>query len=136
MYVSGKKKNAKSERLAETAAVIHIVYLQLRELWTMKVLAIEPNSGPINPVKTKQSIAMSRHIGELQRSVRVPPVTAMEEEPNAPLKNRQIRIVDKLLARAMGTQKRAKRASPIIRGFLRPFISDSGPQTRGPKAKP
>lgn len=136
LYVSGRKKNAKSERLVATITVIHIVHLQPRELWIMKVPDIGPITGPMKPIKTKQSIAMPRLTGELQKSVSAPPVTAMEEEPKAPLKNRQTRIVDKFLARAMGMQKSAKRASPIISGYLLPIFSDKGPQTSGPKANP
>lgn len=102
----------------------------------MNVPAIGPNTGPINPVETKQSIAMPRLTGEFQISVSAPPVTAIEEEPNAPLKNRQTKIVDRLLARAMGMQKRAKKARPMIRGYLRPIFSDKGPQISGPNAKP
>lgn len=136
LYVSGRKKDARRERLAETIAVIHIVHLQPRELWVMKVPAIGPKTGPTNPVATKQSIAMPRLTGVLQRSVSAPPVTAIEEEPKAPLKNRQTRMVERFLAKAMGMQKRAKRASPTSKGYLRPIFSDKGPQTSGPKAKP
>lgn len=136
LYVSGKNTVAKRERPAETIAVIHIVHLQPRELWTIKVPVIGPNMGPINPIETKQSIAIPRLTGELHRSVNAPPATAMADEPNAPLKNRQTRTVDRFLASAMGIQKSAKRASPISKGYLRPIFSDKGPQTRGPKAKP
>lgn len=90
----------------------------------------------MNPMETKQSMAIPRLTGELQRSVSAPPVTAIEEEPNAPLKNRQTRMVARFLARAMGMQKRAKRARPTSKGYFRPTFSDNGPQTSGPHAKP
>lgn len=102
----------------------------------MKVPAIGPKTGPMNPVATKQSIAMPRLTGEVQISVSAPPVTAIEEEPNAPLKNRQTKIVGRFLARAMGMQKIAKSAIPIISGCRRPIFSDRGPQISGPQAKP
>jgi hypothetical protein len=136
LYVSGKKIMATRTTLVEKIAEIHIVHLQPRELWTMKVPAIGPKTGPINPVETKQSIAIPRLTGDPQRSVSAPPVTAIEEEPNAPLKNLQIRIVCIFLASAIGMQKRAKKASPISNGNLRPIFSDNGPHTNGPQAKP
>lgn len=102
----------------------------------MKVPAIGPNTGPTNPVETKQSIAMPRLTGELQRSVSAPPVTAIEEEPNVPLKNRPTRIVGKFLASAICMQKREKKVSPISKGYLRPIFSDKGPHISGPNAKP
>lgn len=102
----------------------------------MKVPAMGPNTGPMNPVATKQSIAMPRLTAELQRSVSAPPVTAMEEEPKAPLKKRHASTIDSRSARAMGTQKSANKASPISNGYRLPIFSDKGPQTSGPNANP
>jgi hypothetical protein len=101
----------------------------------MKVSAIELKIESINLVETKQFIAISRLTEDPQRSVSAASVTAIEEEPNASLKNLQIRIVGIFLASAIGMQKRAKKASSISNGNLRPIFSDNEPHTNGSQAK-
>ena len=74
-------------------AVIHIVHRQPRWLYVMKFPAIGPITGPMNAVATKMSMPIPRLTAVGHTSVKAPPVTAIEEDPNVPLKKRQIMIV-------------------------------------------
>lgn len=111
-------------------------HLHPRDELVMKLPQTGPRRGPRNAAPVNKSTPIPRLTGDCQISDMAPPTTASAEDPNNPLKNRQMMIVCTFRARAIGIEKSAKSNVPIISGYFLPTRSDKGPIIRGPTVKP
>jgi hypothetical protein len=88
------------------------------------------------PHTMKRAILRPRLLGSCQTSAQIPPTTLIAQLPPMPTRSLKMRRAAKFGATAEAMEKMLRIAKEMITIHLRPYCSDSGPQTIGPKVYP